>query len=51
MKKIRKIITNFKTRLDDKFEDPFIVKRDHTNIVVLKYHYLIDKLDRKLWYD
>lgn len=51
MKQWQKKIRNFKAEVDDRFDDKFVVKNDHTNRLVTRFEYWRKKLNRKLWYD
>lgn len=46
---MRKTIRNYKRMLKHMFSDPFIVKADHTNIVVTKIQTLRTRLENRLW--
>lgn len=51
MKKLKSKIENFREVLEERFKDPFEVKRDMTNRVVSRYNQLLRRLERILWYD
>lgn len=51
MKKIQTTIADFKSKLDDEFEDKFAIKRDPTHRLVIRFSRLRTKLFRKLWYE
>jgi hypothetical protein len=51
MKKINQRIRDFRAKLDDMFEDKFVVKADNTNRLISKFTFIRNKLYRRLWYD